>query len=430
MLLSAAYLNIGQIDRGVNMARETFEDCGDADPLVRAEITTHLGIAYCHKGEYARARRLLETVSAEADIVHAKALLYRGYVAWASGDYVGSVDRFRDCLRCIDASDRQDRFVEARCIHGLAYLAAELPMLHLWTEVSERVRAFDWSVSGVATWRYWIAIFGSFITELQGNFGGSTAWGALAETIAPDPACQIIAWCRLAARFGRNGELGAHGYFTAKARKSYDMLISSGDPRVSQQTTLALSIADEILQGEQPSDAASLLTYFAEAVAPTMRVHGEDRTSSASYDMCRGMLEDQRGNRARAREAYEQAFTAFKGAGLLRRAAIVAHRLLVLTGEPEYEEFIAESLAEANDAYWLKAMLDKSRTEARLSPRQLRVLPLIAQGMTDKEIAAVRGGSKYTVRNMVRDMIKLLGVRNRAELVSVAAQRGLLQKAT
>ncbi len=58
------------------------------------------------------------------------------------------------------------------------------------------------------------------------------------------------------------------------------------------------------------------------------------------------------------------------------------------------------------------------------------MLPLIAQGMTNEEIAAVRGGSKFTVRNMVRDMIRLLGVRNRAELVSVAAKRGLLQPAT
>ena len=138
-------------------------------PVVRAELTVYLAIAHCFKGEYQRAEGLLLTVPHDADIVHAQALLYRGYVAWARGDYAGSVDRFRDSLRCIDACKRQDRFVEAKCIHALAYLAGELPLLHLWPEVSERVRRFDWSVSGVAVWRYWIALEGSFVYELQGD---------------------------------------------------------------------------------------------------------------------------------------------------------------------------------------------------------------------------------------------------------------------
>jgi DNA-binding CsgD family transcriptional regulator len=426
-LMSAAYLSIGQVDRGLDMARAAYEESSNAHPIVRAELTANLGIAHCRKGEYARAELLLEAVPADADIVYAKALLYRGYVAWARADYAGSVDRFRDGLRCIDTCERQDRFVEARCIHGLAYLCAELPMLHLWTEVSERVRRFDWSVSGVALWRYWIAIFGSFVTELQGDLNGSTTWAALAEELAPDPACQIIAWCRMAARFGRNGEPGAHGYFTEKAQRKYDDLAAADDPRVSRQTALALTIADEVLHTSKAHEAAPLLTYFAEAVAPGMRGHGDDRRITASYAMCQGMFEEQRGNRARAQEAYQRAFEAFKVAALRRRAAIVAHRLLVLTGDLQYEAFIVDALGEVSERYWVKARLAKSRTEARLSKRYLDVLPLVAQGLTNKEIAAVRGGSELTARNLVRDLIALLGVRNRAELVSVASQRGLLQ---
>jgi DNA-binding CsgD family transcriptional regulator len=425
MLMAAAYLSLGQVDRALELARSAYEDRDVAQPLVQAEIAVYMAIAHYHKGEFQRAERLLEAVPANADIVYAHALLYRGYAAWRRGDYAGSVDRFRDGLRCIDGCERQDRFVEARCIHALAYLAAELPLLHLWTEVSERMRGFDWSVSGVAIWRYWIAIFGSLVTELQGDLEASTTWAVLAEEIAPDPACQIMAWVRMAARFGRNGEAGAHALFTEKARQKYEALAE--DPRVSRERTLALTIADEVLHTARPLDAAPLLTYFGEAVAPTLGRHTDDERISASYVMCQGMFEERRGNRARAEEAYVQAFEAFKSAKLLRRAAIAAYRLLVLTDEPAYADFVADALGETSETYWVKAKLAKSRTEARLSPRHLRVLPLVAQGMTNEEIAAVRGGSKYTVRNMVRDMIRLLGVRNRAELVRVAAQRGMLE---
>jgi DNA-binding CsgD family transcriptional regulator len=427
MLMGAAYLSLGQVDRGLEIALAAYDERADADPSVQAELTVYLAIAYCRKGEFQRAERLLETVPADADVVYAHALLYRGFVAWARGDYMSSVDRFRDGLRCIDVATRRDRFIEAKCIHGLAYLASELPLLHLWAEVSERVRRFDWSVSGVATWRYWIAIRGSFVSELNGDLKSATTWAATAEEIAPDPAYQIIAWCRMAARFGRNGESGAQAYLTDKALRAYNETI--GDPRVGNQRGLALDLAEELLHGLELVAAAPLITYFSEAVAPSMRGHGDDRQYLANYEMCLGMFEEQRGNRARAHEAYHRAFESFKAAKLLRRAAIIAYQLLVLTGDPAYEAFITEALCDVSERYWVKARLTKSRTEARLSKRYLDVLPLVAQGLTNKEIAAVRGGSELTARNLVRDLIALLGVRNRAELVSVAAQRGLLQPA-
>lgn len=428
MLMSAAYVSLGKIERGLELGRKAYDDRGDAHPSVQAELAVNLGVAHCQNGEFAAAKRFLEAVPTDADIVYAKALLYRGYVAWASGDYAGSVDRFRDGLRCINTCERQDRFVEARCIHGLAFLCAELPMLDLWQEVSQRVRGFDWSVSGVAIWRYYIAVAGSFIAELQGDLRGATSWTTLAEEVAPDPACLINAWCRMAARFGRNGEPGAHAYFTDKARQRYDEI--AGDARLTRHPGLSLDIADEVLQTDTPSAAAPLLTYYAEIVAPTLRNHGDDRRHLANHAMCLGMFEESRPNRARAEEAYLRAFETYRAAGLLRRASTVAYRLFVLTGDPQYEAFITESLRGVSEGYWVKSRLAKSRTEARLSKRHLEVLPLVAQGLTNKEIGALRGGSELTARNTVREAIALLGVRNRAELASVAAQRGLLKPAT
>jgi DNA-binding NarL/FixJ family response regulator len=120
-----------------------------------------------------------------------------------------------------------------------------------------------------------------------------------------------------------------------------------------------------------------------------------------------------RGGGSDAQEAYERAFHTYKDAGLLRRASTIAYRLLVLTGEHQYEEFIVEALRGVSEEYWVKARLAKSRTEARLSKRHLDILPLVAQGMTNKEIGAVRGRSELTARNTVREAIRLLGVTNR-----------------
>lgn len=426
MLMSAAYMSIGQDARGLEIALEAYNSSGDMHPTVHAELLVTLAVGHYRKGEHARAQRLLDAVPQEADIVYVRALEYSGWLAWARGDYNGSVDRFREALRRIDACDHYDRFIEAKCLFGLSFLAAELPRVDLWSEIGQRVERFDWSVSGVTAWRYWIADRASVIAELRGDLHGSTAWAATAEDIAPDSGARIGAWCRLAARFGRYGEGAAHAYFVNKAGAAYEAL--PRDARHEEQRTLPLVIAEEIVNGDSPNNAGPLLTYFAEAIVPTMQERSEDRRAEAFYASILGQYEERRGNRARAQEAYLRAFDAFRSVGFLRRAAVVAYRLSVLTGDEQYEAFIADALRDASPTYWVKARIAKSRIEARLTPRQLAVLRLIAEGRSNKEIAAARGIAYHTARNTVSEILSLLGVQSRTELAGVAAARGLLQR--
>gem|GEM_PF-4661218 len=54
----------------------------------------------------------------------------------------------------------------------------------------------------------------------------------------------------------------------------------------------------------------------------------------------------------------------------------------------------------------------------------LRLLKALADGATTLEIGAMLHMSEVTVKRRIQDLIKLLGVRNRTQLVAEAVRRG------
>lgn len=61
-----------------------------------------------------------------------------------------------------------------------------------------------------------------------------------------------------------------------------------------------------------------------------------------------------------------------------------------------------------------------------LSPAELRVLRLLAYGLTNKEIAREIGRSYETVRNQIMAIGRKLGTTNRTQAVIIALQRGII----
>ena len=61
-----------------------------------------------------------------------------------------------------------------------------------------------------------------------------------------------------------------------------------------------------------------------------------------------------------------------------------------------------------------------------LSPREQDVLQLVAEGLTNKEIARRLIRSEYTIKAHVTSLFNKLGVDSRAQAVAVAAHRNLL----
>lgn len=62
-----------------------------------------------------------------------------------------------------------------------------------------------------------------------------------------------------------------------------------------------------------------------------------------------------------------------------------------------------------------------------LSPRELEVLTLLAEGQSNKEIAALIGTSEETAKAHVRSVLAKLGARSRAHAVTVGFRQGLIR---
>jgi DNA-binding NarL/FixJ family response regulator len=62
-----------------------------------------------------------------------------------------------------------------------------------------------------------------------------------------------------------------------------------------------------------------------------------------------------------------------------------------------------------------------------LSPRELEVLQLVAQGRTNKEIGAVLGIAEDTVKVHMGNTFSKLDVLDRTQAVVVAAKRGIIR---
>lgn len=65
-------------------------------------------------------------------------------------------------------------------------------------------------------------------------------------------------------------------------------------------------------------------------------------------------------------------------------------------------------------------------TLTALTPRELDVLKLVANGLRNKEIAASLGISEETVQGHMKNILAKLGVNDRTKAAIVAAQRGII----
>ena len=90
-----------------------------------------------------------------------------------------------------------------------------------------------------------------------------------------------------------------------------------------------------------------------------------------------------------------------------------------------YAEAIGEAMAITTAAGEPAAPIPRQETSLALSPRELEVVRLLAQGCSDKEIAASLYIGVRTVQTHIANVFAKLGVNGRAEAAAVAVRRGL-----
>ncbi|MBV8298962.1 MAG: hypothetical protein JO083_05410 [Candidatus Eremiobacteraeota bacterium] len=421
MLLGAAYVRLGQVERGTAMLREISDEAQDAHPTIRAELALNLGIAWFRLHDYEKASRCLGEVPSDADIVYARALEYTGWVAQAQGDFPAAARAFHDALVALRSSAHADRYVEANVLYGLTMLVPELLLVSDWALLEPWLRRFDWSVSGVARLRFWTLIAAAMMHEVLGNIPAARAAAREAESLAVDAGSRVVALCRLAATFRAVSEPEAHAEFLARARTAYETL--NVRDLLADLRLLPLYLAEESVSGGEVDGAAALLVRYREVVAPAANVpEREFARWSAMADSIEARIRHARGDDAGALPLFVSAFQTFSAQGYRRRAVALALLLARLTAKKRYERYAEEALCDVDPRYWMARELADLRGAGApaLTPTESEILAMVVRGRTYKEIAAKRHVSWKTVGHHVQALFRKFGVRSRAELAAEA----------
>jgi DNA-binding NarL/FixJ family response regulator len=66
----------------------------------------------------------------------------------------------------------------------------------------------------------------------------------------------------------------------------------------------------------------------------------------------------------------------------------------------------------------------------QLTPQERKIVALVAQGLTNKEIAQRLGTSPFTVRNQVQVIIRKLELKNRVQVAYLLGQQANIEEIT
>ena len=118
--------------------------------------------------------------------------------------------------------------------------------------------------------------------------------------------------------------------------------------------------------------------------------------------------------------------------GYLRRGAciqeLVATVKEVHAGRTPCEPRVAARVLERLTSLAADSHRGSRTSQATLSPREIEVLEMVADGLSNKEIAAAFGLALSTVKNHVHNLLGKLGVGRRRDAVRVAYEQGLIDR--
>ena len=430
MLLGTAYVRRGDNGHGLELLEAAYKASDQAHPTIRSEIALNIGLAHYGLRNLDEADRALDLVSPNADIVHARSLEYRGWVATARSDYAAATASFHDALRRLDQCRHYDRFLEAHAINALAILAAERLDRTSWILIDERARRIEWSAPGLAGPWYGFAFFSSMHDEMDGRIDDALRWAGEAEDVAANEALRLFAASRRAAVLRAVGERFAHRDLVARIRR--DVQHVDAAQLDSDERQLLLSLAIEVAAVGDVLGARSLLKQFDGLPhASAMQSLTDDPRETGGRLLAEAAIADAAGDGVQAHHRYREAFQIYHRIGYERRALLAALRLGELTGQTYLLDYVDRTLRKLSSR---SPLLERARRHnpalsdpvvSGLSRTERAVLELLCDGKSTMEIAAARGRSKQTIRNTISRILTAFEVSDRASLLRECLRRGI-----
>ncbi|MDQ6940939.1 MAG: LuxR C-terminal-related transcriptional regulator [Candidatus Eremiobacteraeota bacterium] len=431
MLLGTAYVRRGDHQHGIALLEEAQRASPNAHPTVRSEIALSIAFGYYCLRRLEDAERALDLVSSDADIVHARALEHRGWIAVARADYATATERFSGAIRRLDDCRHYDRFLEAQGIHALSILAAERLDRPTWLFVEHRSDRFDWSARGLVAPQFWVGIHSSMMYEVDGRTADALRLAGDAEQLAGSSVLRLFAQCRRAAILRGVGERFAHADIVRRMRAELDALDASamqGDDQL-----VAMSVAEEVAHcGDVVGARILLKRHDAQKELSATTALANDPRLKAARSFVDGVVADASGDRQQAHHHFREAFQIFKRVGYERRALLAALRLGEITGQTYLLDYVDRTLRKISDHSPLRERarrhnpLLKDPVAAQLSRIERTVLEMVCEGKSTAEIAEARRRSTQTIRNTVSRILTAFEVADRPSLLRECLRRGII----
>ena len=434
MLLGTAYARSGDVQRGLAILSEAALRADTADIGVRSEIALGIALAHYQRHDFDAAGAALDDVDAAGDIVYARALECRGWIAKCRNDFGATVDAFEASLAQLDRCRQFDRFLEANLVAALSYVAVELLDFARWETLLERAGRMQWESSGLEYYRFWVEMNRSMADEIAGRPREALQAARNAAEYAPSSAFRLFAQCRRAAVLFSYGELLGFEDLAASIRTEFESI----DLRLLhefEEVNLPVVVAETLaLIGDGAGAAAALHRIDTMSRAQLALLHDEPM-KRAYFAFVEGLVADANNDAFRAQHRYRDALRTFTDIGMTRRAVVAALRLCQLNRDPVLLAFVEERARALPASSWIRtesARLGAWRNDpllAELTRAEREVLELLYEGKSTAQIAAVRARSAQTIRNTVSKLLRTFAVDNRQALIKECSRRGAFPSA-
>ena len=435
MLLGTAYVRSGDVGRGLAVLHEADRSAAVADVALRSEIALGIALAHYGAGRLADAEGELDRVDASSEVVYARALELRGWIAKRRGDFSAAAEWFESALAQLDRSRQRDRFSEASVVTALGNIAIELLDEARWDAMRLRGDRIAWDGDAMAYYRFWHEMNQSMGDETYGRPREALQAARKAAAAAPSDAFRIFAHCRRAAVLLAYDELLGYEDLAATIRAEFDAIDISVLHAFEEVNLPAVIVATLASIGDA-AGAASVLERLNALSAAQLAVLTDEPLERGYLTYVEALVADANGDTFSARHGYRDALRAFQDAGATRRAVVAALSLIDLNADERAQRYVDTHVARLPADSWLRVRAAKASERrddplfAELTRAEREVLELLYEGRSTADIAAIRGRSPQTIRNTVSRLLKAFGAGNRAALISECRRRSLFERSS